>query len=174
MEPNSKFYEYIDQYKILHDSGYTTMLEISPTWRNKEQFGDAIKEYNCKTLLDYGCASGVQYTKGGLAEYWGVQATLYDPAISKYSAEPKGTYDAVICVDVLEHIHEEHLDYVLGRIFSMADKLVLLKIGLAPAVAVLPNGENAHVTVRNIQWWIDKITPFNKKNLPLLINKFWV
>ena len=175
MGPNKKFYEYIDQYKIMHkERGYTGSVGISPTYRNKEQLKEAIDMYSIQTMLDYGCASGVQYTKGKLDEYLGVDVKLYDPAVDQYSEDPTGTYDAVICVDVLEHVHEEHLDYVLQRIFSYADKMVWLKIGLAPAVAILPNGENAHVTVHNIQWWIDKIKPFNKKDLPLFINKFWV
>lgn len=175
MALNNKFYEYIDQYKIMHSKqGYTSILEISPTWNQRTQIKEAVDLTDSKTMLDYGCASAVQYKRGKLDEFLGVQVSLYDPAIEEFSAEPSGTYDAVICYDVLEHIHEEHLDYVLSRLFLFADKLVMIKCGLAPAMAVLPNGENAHVTVRNKDWWKQKVAPHMKPGVKVLLNREWV
>ena len=42
---------------------------------------------------------------------------------------------------------------VLTDIFSYASKLVILNVACYKADATLPNGENAHVTVRHPFWW---------------------
>jgi len=157
------------------EQGYTGLVNISPTYRSKEHIKEALDKYKCVSMLDYGCASGVQYEKGLLHEYLNVEIGLYDPAVEKYNVLPDGVYDAVLCYDVLEHIHEEDLDYVLNRIFSKASKLVLIKVGLAPAVATLPNGENAHCTVKKLDWWAEKIKSCRNKDIPVLLNnKTWV
>jgi hypothetical protein len=33
----------------------------------------------------------------------------------------------------------------------------MFKMGLASATAKLPNGDNAHVTVKPLEWWREKI-----------------
>ena len=42
---------------------------------------------------------------------------------------------------------------VLRDIFSHAKKLVILNVACYEANALLPNGENAHITVRSPHWW---------------------
>ena len=54
--------------------------------------------------------------------------SLYDPAYPKHSKLPKGKYDAVICTDVIEHIDEKDVDWILDEIFSYGRKFVLLTI----------------------------------------------
>ena len=55
--------------------------------------------------------------------------------------------------DVLEHIYVSDVATVLRDIFSHAKKLVILNVACYEANALLPNGENAHITVRNPHWW---------------------
>ena len=38
-----------------------------------------------------------------------------------------------------------------------------------PAVATLPNGENAHITVQTPEWWLNKLSKFYKINTLLKI-----
>lgn len=112
-----------------------------------------LKGMGCTTVLDYGCGKGRQYEDGALASKWGVTVSLYDPGYAPLSAMPGGTFDAVVCTDVLEHVDEQDVGRVLVEIFSKADRAVFLGISCRPAVKVLPNGENAHVTVRDPKWW---------------------
>ena len=61
--------------------------------------------------------------------------------------------DCVIALDVLEHIFISDIPNVLRDIFSNSNNLVILNIASYPATARLPNGENAHITIRPSLWW---------------------
>jgi hypothetical protein len=89
--------------------------------------------------------------------------SLYDPAVEQYSVLPEGTFDAVICTDVLEHIEEEDVADVIREIYSKSDKFVYLGISNEPASSHLPDGRNAHVTQKSLDWWIEQTLPFANK-----------
>ena len=53
---------------------------------------------------------------------------LYDPAYPKYNKlSKKKKYDIVVCTDVMEHIAEQDIDYVLKDILSHSKKSSILK-----------------------------------------------
>ena len=123
-----------------------------------------IDETGAKTILDYGAGKGRQYrphrvevagrVAGSVPEYWGIESVrCYDPGFKPHSALPEGRFDGVICTDVLEHCPEEDLGWILDEIFGYAEKFVYLNVACYPARKSLPNGLNAHVTVRPPQWW---------------------
>ena len=56
-------------------------------------------------------------------------------------------------MDALEHVFVLDVSIVLRDIFSYANCLIVLNIAYYKATALLSNGENAHVTVRNPMWW---------------------
>ena len=64
--------------------------------------------------------------------------------------DERASVDCVACFDVLEHIYVLEVGTVLRNIFSHAKKLVILNVVCYEASALLPNGENAHITVRNL------------------------
>jgi hypothetical protein len=118
-----------------------------------------------RTILDYGSGKGMQYrphkvvvegkhVADGIAEYWDVdEVRCYDPGYKPYSALPEDKFDGVVCTDVLEHLPEEDLGWILDEIVGFAEKFVYLNVACFPAKKTLPNGENAHVTVREPDWW---------------------
>ena len=59
----------------------------------------------------------------------------------------------MVCFDVLEHIFVADVPRVIREIFSLARSLVVVNIACYSARATLPNGENAHITVRPPLWW---------------------
>ena len=59
----------------------------------------------------------------------------------------------VLCFDVLEHIFISDIPFVLYEIFKNSKKLVVINVACYEAAALLPNNENAHITVRPPQWW---------------------
>ena len=61
--------------------------------------------------------------------------------------------DCVVCVDVLEHIYIEDVPRVVTELFSLSKKLLIVNVACYAAAALLPNGENAHITVRSPDWW---------------------
>ncbi len=59
----------------------------------------------------------------------------------------------MISTDVLEHITEPDLPWILDELFGYANKFVFANIACYPAKKSLPNGKNAHCTVREPDWW---------------------
>ena len=113
---------------------------------------------NIKTVLDYG-SGGSDWKKAGFDTESGKSAKNYFSLnkISRY--EPARNIDqrvkseCVVCIDVLEHIFISDVPNVLRDIFCYAEKLVVLNVACYPAAALLPNRENAHITIRGPAWW---------------------
>jgi hypothetical protein len=122
-----------------------------------------------RTALDYGSGKGRAYTlsqaytlpdgsKSDLVTFLGLQSvTCYDPAYPPFMEKPSGKFDCVISTDVLEHCPEEDIDWILAELFSYARDFVFLSIAGYPASKTLPNGENAHITIKPLVWWKQKL-----------------
>jgi len=121
------------------------------------------------SALDYGCGKAALYAKqnfdtsngiriSSLSEYWNLKEIyLYDPAVAQFSTRPSSKSDIVICTDVLEHIDEGDIPYVLDDIFALSNRMVFANVASYPAAKTLPNGENAHATIRPPEWWRSEI-----------------
>ena len=55
--------------------------------------------------------------------------------------------------DVLEHCPEQDLRWIVAEIFGFANRFVFANVASYEAMTTLPNGENAHCTVRPSEWW---------------------
>ena len=62
----------------------------------------------------------------------------------------------------MEHIPSQDIDWVLEKIVSTAKKYVFINVACYPALAILPNGKNAHVNVNDENWWHEKIVNIKK------------
>ena len=121
-----------------------------------------LKETDSKTMLDFGCGRGEAYrSPHKLHHQIGLSrsaVTLYDPAFRPSSALPTGTYDLVVCSDVLEHIPEDEVNEFLIRLVGYARKAVWASVCCRPAKKKFPGTDtNMHVTVKPFEWWQDKI-----------------
>ena len=168
-QPSEDYYELINSYKKLHkEKGKfqgISLIPLVPTLIN------ITKENNCKTLLDYGCGKAVPYIKKKCTELGIIKPIqelcnldsfdLYDPAYPKYNKLYNKKYDIVICTDVMEHIAEQDIDYVLKDILSHSKKTVFLNISCQPALKHFKEGkfkgQNVHVSVFDGHWWSDKV-----------------
>lgn len=152
----------IDLYKKMHEN--EKRFPGESLRQHAPMIVRLIELYNAKSLLDYGCGKGKQYSRDKIhVNYFkGIMPALYDPAVPAYETLPEGVYDGVISTDVMEHIPDEALDETFNNIYSKAGKFVYLGICTVPAHTILPNGENAHCTVHGLDWWIDRIKPFAK------------
>ena len=151
---------YQEQYKLMHQIGkvyHGTCLQ-----NHAESIKKLIDETESQSLLDYGSGKGIQYhTQNIHVNFFnGIMPTLYDIGIEEYSKLPEGNFDGVYSTDVMEHIPEEELDEVFKQIYSRANKFVYLAISTIPAPDLLPDGTQSHVTIKPIEWWVDKIKPF--------------
>ena len=145
----------IEQYQAMHEAGHFGGHSMLP---HVDQIKVLIKKYDAKTLLDYGSGRGEQYADGRVMQEWGIQPTLYDPAVPWLANKPIGGFDGVICTDVLEHLEMPDAD--LLWIFKYAMKFAFFSICCRPAKKILPDGRNCHLTVQPQEWWLLKIESY--------------
>ena len=111
-----------------------------------------------KTVLDYG-GGGSNWDKPGFEPGTKLSAKDFFQIEEVYKFEParglmeKRKADCVVCIDVLEHIFISDIPKVVDELFSLAKKLLVVNVACYKALALLPNGENAHITVRGPTWW---------------------
>ena len=153
----------IELYKQHHASGHFVGDSLRPHVSSIKQI---IQNTKSKTVLDYGCGKATEYIENNIHADWNVERVgLYDPAVPEFMSLPGNEFDGVISTDVLEHIPESEIDDVMKEIFEMAQKFVYLNIAMYPAITVLPNGENAHCTLKPKEWWNEKIFKHNQKQV---------
>ena len=117
------------------------------------RFADAVvsiaQVMNTRDVLDYGCGKG--HLRKSLPM---IDVKEYDPAIPGKMTLPEPA-DIVCCFDVLEHIEHEYLHDVVGNLYELANKAIILSVATSPAVKFLEDGRNAHLTVEPVIWWLN-------------------
>jgi hypothetical protein len=162
--PSPKYTSLVEEYKVMHKHS-DGVFNGRSLLKFVDIIGTYLKKNECRTVLDYGSGKGILYTEDfhnltteidkPLPEYWGLDSyTLYDPAYEKYSTLPTEKFDAVISTDVLEHIAEDDLGWILREIYSKAEKMVFLNVACFPALKTLKDGSNAHVSIFSVGDWI--------------------
>lgn len=154
----------IEQYVILHSDPKVYMGNF--TIYHASRIKLFLEKFNCKTILDYGSGKGEQYYKDNLhVNYFNnILPSLYDPGVKDLNVLPNGTFDLVICTDVLEHIPENLLPSVVNEIYSKANKCVYLGINNTKhGISNLPDGRCVHLTTKRGEWWINKLKPLATK-----------
>jgi hypothetical protein len=173
--PSPRYRELLALYQAAHAKGLPDQNIAAEETFSGQSLGEhaglvrqLIHLTGAKTLLDYGAGKGQLYRASGIKiggeivpdirTYWGIKDVhLYDPGHAPYSALPSDSFDAVICTDVLEHVPQEDIQWVLAEIFGFARKFVFANVASYPAQKSLPNGENAHATVQPPLWWRQQI-----------------
>lgn len=170
--PSPRYAALQEQYGAMHEKG-EGFLGIAPedTFPGGSLLPQAarikrlIDLTESVTILDYGSGKGRQYEPqviddgGGrqwpsIADYWDVEpVTCYDPCYPPFSRLPSGKFDGVISTDVLEHCPEEDIPWIAGEIFDYARRFVFANVACYPARKRLPTGENAHCTIKPVEWW---------------------
>lgn len=175
--PSPRYRRLIEQYQLMHTQG-EIHLGIPPdqTFPGQSLPPQAphikrlIKATGARTLLDYGCGKGRQYWPHRIRDeqegveypdiksFWGISdVRCYDPGYAPFTELPTGTYDGVICTDVLEHCPEEDVQWIVGELFQYAEKFLYANVACFPARKRLPSGGNAHCTVKPVRWWEEVI-----------------
>jgi hypothetical protein len=169
--PSPRYTRLLAHYRRMHQEGDLQLgISSDRTFPGKSLPPQAahikriIDLTGAKSLLDYGAGKGQQYLahtfeddRGqrheSIAAWWGVEVRCYDPGYAPFSALPDRQYDGVISTDVLEHCPEEDIPWVLDEIFGHALRFVFGYVACFPASKHLPNGQNAHCTVKPVDWW---------------------
>lgn len=168
--PSQKYLDLLDQYRLMHEQGAQQQGK-SPkdTFHGRslhkhiEPIARLVRETGARSILDFGSGkaqlyqpdpeTGAESRFKTMPQWPGVKVTCYDPGYAPHSGPYEATYDGVITTDVLEHIPEEDIAWVLDELFSHASHFVYAVAACYPAKKTLPNGDNAHCTVQSPSWW---------------------
>ena len=175
--PSENYKQHIAYYQSMHTQGYSRNINGQDQFTSAQDSfpGDALGKFlqpiqqiievtGAKSVLDYGSGKGQKYHQNNIEingehfqdiqNYWKIDSIkLYEPALQQYNALPADKVDGVISTDVLEHIPEEDIPWVIEEMFEVSKNFVFASIACFDALAILPNGKNAHCTVKHPQWW---------------------
>jgi len=169
--PSQRYRDLMAQYRVMHGEG-ERFLGIPPEQTfsgisllpHLQDIKRLILQTGAGSILDYGSGKGTQYLPQNIRQdgrqwdsvqdYWDVDYVhCYDPCYKPFSDLPAGKHDGVISTDVLEHCPEDDVPWILEEMFSYARKFVFATIACYPARKRLPSGENAHCTIKPLEWW---------------------
>jgi hypothetical protein len=111
------------------------------------------KALSTTSILDYGCG------KSYLAKALPFPIWEYDPAIPGKDESPRPA-DIVVCTDVLEHVEDGKVQYVLGDLRRCVKRCGYFVIHMGPAQKTYADGRNTHLTQRSQTWWEAKLAKF--------------
>ena len=169
--PSPRYRALLAQYQQMHVEGEPRLGIPAPkTFAGRTLLPHApairrlVRKHGARSVLDYGAGKGWQYRlrdfklptdewTASLAAYWGVEITCYDPGVAEFSQPPQQRFDATVCTDVLEHCPEEDLSWIVDELLGYSRLFLYASVACYPARKRLPNGENAHCTIRPPAWW---------------------
>lgn len=110
-----------------------------------------MSEYNLTEVLDYGAGAG-NLEKNLKLLNPNIIVHNYEPGIPKWNIIPSPC-KMVACIDVIEHVEPEYIDYVLDDLVRVIDGYAFISISTTLANRVLNNGWNAHICLKDpIEW----------------------
>jgi len=146
--------EYRDLNRRLHNDNLAYGVGAG---RHAETVTKLVKILAKKTefvrVLDYGCG------KGYLAKALPFPIDEYDPAVPGKEDSPRPA-DLVCCLDVLEHIEPDRLDFVLDDLRRCTKQLAFLVIHTGASKKFLSDGRNSHLIMEGEAFWRERLGKF--------------
>ena len=148
--------ELLKMYKLMVNDGYNNNLFNIKNY--KKFLKNTFNENQINSVLDYGSGRS-DWNDKSFDQDNNLSAINYFNLDKVYQYEPtndinyKKIAECVLCFDVLEHIFISDLSKVVSDLYYHASKLLVLQVACYEAKAKLPNGENAHITLRSPIWW---------------------
>lgn len=140
----------IQQYRVIHGREAYGNTSV----KNLPYLLPLLDDLKPASIIDFGC--GQSTLADELQRATGARIARYDPAIPKYSVRPEGKFDLLVNVDVLEHVPEDELEPIIADMAALARNAIII-VDMGPAVLILPDGRNAHVTQQNEEWWKQRL-----------------
>ena len=188
--PSPRYTGLVDLYRQMHLEG-ERFLNLPPQnvfpggslLPQAPRVKQLIARTGATSILDYGSGKGFQYgapykiegtVYESIQDYWDVDFVhCFDPSYPPFSALPTGKFDGVVSTDVLEHCPEEDIEWIVDEIFSFANRFVFANVACYPAKKRLPTGENAHCTIKPVEWWAERVQSAAGRH-PGVAWEFWI
>lgn len=162
---SSKGHALIELYQTMATVGYSTTVgkKIENAYNDFElcRFRHAVKpifaKHQVTSVLDYGCGGSDWFNQNFFdgkcaSDFFDVDTVFrYEPA---RDIDERKISDLVTCFDVLEHVHVLDLPSIIRDLFKFSRKALVINVACYNAAALLPTGENAHITVRPPAFWL--------------------
>jgi hypothetical protein len=135
-KPSASYVTALEASKKIHKGKAFTGKFLRP---HAPFIKEIIDRLGCRTVLDFGCGKGQQYewvipsTGQTIEEFWGVTVTKYDPAYAPFATEPEGTFDLVICTQVLGAIPVIDRPWVIDRLHGLSTRAIYVSERLGEA-----------------------------------------
>ena len=171
--PSPRYQQLIGFYRQMHEHGDPAqgipadkMFDGQSLIAHVVFLRQLLQNVGARTVLDYGSGKAGAYdsmpfrlpgggSAVGLKKYWDVDRIhLYDPGYGPHSALPDEQFHAVIATDVMEHVPQEDITWVIDELYGYAERLLYACIATYPAKKFFPDGSNVHVTLHEPDWWI--------------------
>jgi hypothetical protein len=144
-----------DRLPAMYRKMHSEHAFVGDSWR---RYADALCNFitGCTkptTVLDYGCGPAGGFAKQPAVGKYSV--IPYDPYVAEFADDPWGKdWNVFFSCDVFEHIPQEEVRVLVRRLCKRT-QLTHIFIGLSTRAAnkCLPNGLNAHLTVKSADWW---------------------
>jgi len=134
--------------------------------------------YNAKTVLDYGCGKGEQYSTLNSYVLHGAPPHVntepmtfqtrinaqsiykFDPCVEEFNIEPVDKkFDAVICTQVLGSIPDVDIPWIKDKLMNYATKFVFIGMHSAAPKSKKRIYDAAHINYyRTIEWYQEKFS----------------
>jgi hypothetical protein len=168
--PSRRFQDLLALHQQMHEEGRPAEQRGPERTFNGKSLAEHVRpvaglvlKHRAATILDFGAGKGALYQDHPdhpagsrfkvMADWPGVTVTCFDPGYPAFAEPPSGRHDGVISTDVVEHIAADDIPWILDEIFGHAERFVYVVAACFPAKKMLPNGENAHVTIEPPAWW---------------------
>ena len=138
--PSSYYLESVELGKKFQKENSSWAGNDCKNYHNQIRF--LMDKYNAKTVLDYGCGKGQQYTNllpyvlpnDQTTEPMTFQTRInadsvykFDPCVEDLDIEPVGQkFDAVICTQVLGSIPDQDIPWIRDKLMNYATKFVFI------------------------------------------------
>ena len=160
---------YLEQQRQLHENPKYGVASLHYARIVQE----LLTHYKLGSVSDYG--AGKQRLREALERLGAPRFEYfpYDPVFPEYG-EPRPA-ELVCCIDVLEHVEPDCLDSVLRDLEEITTKYAFMSVHSKPAMKLLPDGRNAHLTQKPSSWWLPRLCRhFEIEHLKKTDDGFWV
>lgn len=180
-QPSQRFIELLALNREMHEQGHRGQVKAAEKTFCGKSLRDhvapiaaLVRDCHARTILDYGSGKAQLYepfpgestdSRCKTMRAWGgTRVTCYDPGYAPFAGPIDEQYDGVICTDVLEHVADDDIPWVLDELFRHARRFVYAVAACYPARKTLPNGENAHVTLQPTTWWREQMEAASRRH----------
>lgn len=146
-----------------------------PVEKDWLMFAQWIDLLNPKTILSFGDGVGkITY----IGRYYDIETYGYDPFVPDEQIIPEirefytktlptGTYDLVICNDVLEHIRPEATDATIDQLISLVSDGGFLLLSVCDSSLWKQYYDPTHINKHTREWWTYQFVKRGLEQIPI-------